>query len=36
MRALPRLLLAAALSLIAPAAQGFCGFCVARARGRWG
>jgi hypothetical protein len=33
MRPLPRLLLAAALSLIAPAAQAFCGFYVARADG---
>jgi hypothetical protein len=33
MRPLPRLLLAACLSLIAPAAQAFCGFYVARADG---
>jgi hypothetical protein len=33
MRPLPRLLFAAALSLIAPAAQAFCGFYVARADG---
>ncbi|MFM7333403.1 MAG: DUF2330 domain-containing protein [Tabrizicola sp.] len=33
MRPLPRLLLAAALTLIAPAAQAFCGFYVARADG---
>lgn len=33
MRPLPRFLLAAALSLIAPAAQAFCGFYVARADG---
>jgi len=33
MRPLPRLVLAAALSLLAPAAQAFCGFYVARADG---
>jgi hypothetical protein len=33
MRPLPRLLFAAALSLIAPTAQAFCGFYVARADG---
>ena len=33
MRPLPRFLLAAALTLIAPAAQAFCGFYVARADG---
>ena len=33
MRPLPRLFLAAALSLLAPAAQAFCGFYVARADG---
>ena len=33
MRPLPRLLFAACLSLIAPAAQAFCGFYVARADG---